>query len=267
MDEIRIPFMTPPEPAEKSKSDLRHPESTHSVGVVQRLVSALAREIAAGVWKPNETLPIESELSRRFNAGRNAVREAVKILAAKGLLRTERRIGTIVRPESCWNLLDSELLAWLLSASPDREVILNELSELRFMIEPAAASLAATHASAQEAMRIFEAYDQMEKNGRSPESDACVEFQKLLFEASRNRFLNALAPAFGLLARSNAEVVIRTGNQPNRNLKEHRQIAEAVSRHDPDGARRATRKLLEKLATDLSDTQKRNRRKSKASVQ
>jgi GntR family galactonate operon transcriptional repressor len=256
--------MQPPEHAQKSKPDLRRHESARSVGVVERLVSALAREIAAGIWKPNETLPIESELSRRFSAGRNAVREAVKILAAKGLLRTERRTGTSVRPESYWNLLDSELLAWLLSASPEREVILNELSELRFMIQPAAASLAATHASAREAMRIFEAYDKMEKDGASPDNRACIEFQKLLFEASRNRFLNALAPAFGLLARTNIEIVIHSRNQPNRNLKEHRQIAEAVSRRDPHGARRATRKLLEKLATDLSDTQKRNRRKSKA---
>jgi GntR family transcriptional regulator, galactonate operon transcriptional repressor len=259
--------MPPPEPAEKSKPDLRRHESAHSVGVVERLVSSLAREIAAGVWKPNETLPIESELSQRFNAGRNAVREAVKILVAKGLLRTERRIGTIVRPETCWNLLDSDLLTWLLAASPDREVILNELSELRSMIEPAAASLAATHASAQEAMRIFEAYDEMEKHAAGPETDACIEFQNFLFEASRNRFLNALAPAFGLLAKENVEAVIRSGNQPNQNLKEHRQIAEAVSRRDADGARRATRKLLEKLATDLSDTQKRHRRKSEATNQ
>jgi GntR family transcriptional regulator, galactonate operon transcriptional repressor len=259
--------MPPPEHAEKSKSDLRHHESAHPSGVVERLVSALARDIAAGVWKPNETLPIESELSRRFSAGRNAVREAVKILVAKGLLRTERRIGTIVRPESCWNLLDSELLGWLLSASPDRDMILTELTELRSMIEPAAASLAATHASAQETMRIFEAYDEMEKRGPGPELDASIEFQKLLFEASRNRFLNALAPAFELLARANVENVIRSGNLPNRNLKEHRQIAEAVSRRDPDGARRATRKLLEKLTADLVDTQKRQRRKSKSDPQ
>ena len=68
-------------------------ESTRSLSVVERLVSALGRDIAGGVWKPDQTLPTEPEIAHRFGAGRNAVREAVKILAAKGLVRTERRAG------------------------------------------------------------------------------------------------------------------------------------------------------------------------------
>ena len=58
----------------------------HSLSVVDRLVSALGRDIVAGVWKPNQTLPTEPEIGHRLGAGRNAVREAVKILAAKGKL-------------------------------------------------------------------------------------------------------------------------------------------------------------------------------------
>src|SRR5437867_1114561 len=106
-----------------------------SASVVDRLVSALGRDIASGVWKPDETLPTEPEISHRFGAGRNAVREAVKILAAKGLVRTERRTGTIVRPERCWNLLDPQVLNWMLLALANRDDVLNELSELRSIIE------------------------------------------------------------------------------------------------------------------------------------
>jgi GntR family transcriptional regulator, galactonate operon transcriptional repressor len=240
-------------------------KSRRAAGVVDRLVIGLARDIAAGVWKPNETLPIETELAHRFGAGRNAIREAVKILVAKGLLRTERRTGTSVRPERAWNLLDAELLRWMLPASADREAVLDELSELRSIIEPTSAGLAATHASALEAMRIFEAYDEMEKGRHEAGIDAYVKFHKLLFEATHNRFLNALAPAFSLVMRSNFEVVARSGNPVVRNLKDHRQIAEAVSRRDPESARRASRKLHEKEVADLSDTQKRERRKSKGS--
>src|SRR5580704_2835005 len=106
-------------------------DSTRSISVVDRLVSALGREIANGVWKPDETLPTEPEIAHRFGAGRNAVREAVKILTAKGFVRTERRAGTIVRPESSWNLLDPEVLGWVLSALGRRDKLLDELSELR----------------------------------------------------------------------------------------------------------------------------------------
>src|ERR1700676_1050670 len=137
---------------------------TRSVSVVDRLVSALGRDIANGVWKPDETLPTEPELAHRFGAGRNAVREAVKILAAKGFVRTERRAGTIVRPESCWNLLAPEVLTWMLSSAANRDNLLDELSELRSIIAPTVAALAAPHASAMETLPICESYDQDRKS-------------------------------------------------------------------------------------------------------
>src|ERR1700692_3738645 len=234
---------------------------TRSVSVVDRLVSALGRDIASGVWKPDETLPTEPELAHRFGAGRNAVREAVKILAAKGFVRTERRAGTIVRPEFCWNLLASEVLNWMLSASANKDNLLDELTELRAIIEPTAASLAAAHASAMETLRILEAYDEIEKfrDEMQKAIDADVTFHELLFEATHNRLLIALVPAFSHLLRTNFEISVRAGKQVNRNLKEHRQIAEAISRRDPDTAQRATRKLLAKNAADLSEMIKKER--------
>ncbi len=236
-------------------------ESTPASGVVERLAISIARDIVRGTWKPNETLPIELALAQRLGAGRNAVREAVKILAAKGLLRTERRTGTTVRPESSWNLLDAELLKWILPASSDSEALLDELSELRALIEPTTATLAAVHASALETMRLFEVYDEIERGDDRTAINARVKFHELLFGASHNRFLTALAPAFSLLIRSNLEVVTRSGNPVSRNLKDHRQIADALSRRDPESARRAARKLLEKEAADFSASQKRERRK------
>lgn len=240
-------------------------EATRSVSVVDRLVSALGRSIAGGIWKPEETLPTEPELAHRFGAGRNAVREAVKILAAKGFVRTERRAGTIVRPEFCWNLLDPEVLSWMLTALANRDNLLDELSELRSIIEPTVAALAATHASAMETLRIFETYDQMEKIPDEMQNviDVDVAFHELLFEATHNRLLIALVPAFSLLLRTNFEISIRAGKPATRNLKEHRQIAEAVSRRDPNGAMRATRKLLTKSAAELAEMIKRERRTRK----
>ena len=246
-----------------SRSKIRDRALAGSASVVDRLVSALGRDIASGVWKPDETLPTEPEISHRFGAGRNAVREAVKILAAKGFVRTERRAGTIVRPEFCWNLLDAEVLHWMLLALVNRDNLLNELSELRLIIEPGVAALAATHASAMETQRIFEGYEQMEKGEMQRFIDANVAFHERLFEATHNRLLVNLVPAFSLLLRTSFEISIRAGKPATRNLKEHRQIAEAVSRRDPDGARRATRKLLERNAADLAEMIKRERRNQK----
>src|SRR6202166_2950187 len=229
----------------------RERESARSVSVVERLVSALGRDIAGGTWKPDETLPTEPEIAHRFGAGRNAVREAVKILAAKGFVRTERRAGTIVRSEFCWNLLDPEVLSWMLSALSNRDNLLEELSELRSIIAPTVTALAATHASALETLRICEAYDQMEKltDEMSRVIDADVAFHELLFEATHNRLLVALVPAFSHLLRTNFEISVRAGKQVSRNLKEHRQIAEAISRRDSEDAKRATRKLLARNAS------------------
>ncbi len=207
-------------------------------------------------------MPTEPELAHRFGAGRNAVREAVKILAAKGLVRTERRAGTIVRPEFCWNLLDHEVLSWMLAATANRDNLLDELSELRSIIGPTVAALAATHASAMETLQICDAYDQMEKHSAEMQKviDTDITFHELLFEATHNRLLVALVPAFSLLLRANFEISVRAGKQTNRNLKEHRQIADAVSRRDPEAAQRATRKLLGKNTADLSEMIKRERR-------
>jgi DNA-binding FadR family transcriptional regulator len=139
------------------------------------------------------------------------------------------------------------------------------LSELRSIIEPAVAALAATHASAMETLQIFEAYDQMEKlrDDIQKTIDADVAFHDLLFEASHNRLLIALVPAFSLLARTNFEISIRAGKPASQNLKEHRQIVEAISRRDPEAARRASRKLIEKNATDLTERIKKERRTRK----
>lgn len=259
----KFPLMTTSDQTEESRWELWNRAPVGSASVVDRLVSALGRDIASGVWKPDETLPTEPEISHRFGAGRNAVREAVKILAAKGLVRTERRTGTVVRPERCWNLFDPQVLNWMLLALANRDDMLNELSELRSIIEPAVAALAATHASSMEALRIFELYEQMEQGEMQTFIDANIAFHQRLFEAAHNRLFINLIPAFSLLLRTSFEISIRAGKPAARNLKEHRQIVEAVSRRDPDAARRATRKLLQRNAIDLAEMIKRERRNQK----
>src|ERR1700676_5749095 len=114
--------------------------------------------IVTGVYSTDNPIPIESELSRQYNASRTVLREAVKMLTAKGLLGSRPRLGTWVQPESNWNLLDPDVLGWLLERkfSP---ALLIEFTEMRLAVEPGAAALAAYVAGAEEKATIRSAIE------------------------------------------------------------------------------------------------------------
>src|SRR5215470_9566359 len=117
--------------------------------------------VVTGVYSTDNPIPIESELCRQYNASRTVVREAVKMLTAKGLLGARPRLGTRVEPESNWNLLDPDVLGWLLERkfSP---ALLIEFTEIRLAIEPAAAALAARRAGATEKAAIQTGIERMQ---------------------------------------------------------------------------------------------------------
>ena len=109
---------------------------------MQKLGSSIVRgELPAG--KP---LPIEAELGKKFGASRTVMREAVKILSTKGLIGQRPRVGTYVHPEEKWDLLDAEVLKWILDRHFSHKLV-REFLEVRIGIEPAAAALAAANAT------------------------------------------------------------------------------------------------------------------------
>ena len=128
-----------------------------------------------------------------FSVSRTALREAYSILSAKGLIVARPKIGTRVRPKAEWNLLDPEVLAWHLAATPSEHLI-DELFALRQMVEPPAAALAASSPLRDTVARIAEAYGRMErlKNGAGDLIGADLDFHMAILEASGNRFLAAL---------------------------------------------------------------------------
>jgi DNA-binding FadR family transcriptional regulator len=76
------------------------------------ILHELGRAIAGGQFAEGMLLPTESELQERFGASRQTVREAIKVLAAKGMVRARKRAGTSVQPRANWNLLDPDVLHW-----------------------------------------------------------------------------------------------------------------------------------------------------------
>ena len=91
---------------------------------------AVGRDIIEGKLRPGGLLPIEADLARELGVSRPSLREGLRALAAKGLVETRTRRGTIVRPKECWDILDSDILAWMANAPPDQEFLM-ALLELR----------------------------------------------------------------------------------------------------------------------------------------
>src|SRR5262249_52343717 len=120
-------------------------------GRALRLHGTIARKlgisILSGEYKPGDLLDSEITASEQFAVSRTAYREAVRILAAKGLVDARPKVGTRINPQSKWHLLDPDVLEWTFEAEPD-VTLLNSLFELRNVVESAAAGLAATRRSA-----------------------------------------------------------------------------------------------------------------------
>ena len=222
--------------------------------VHERVVQALALEIIQGRIRPGQALPTEPELMDRLRASRSAVREAVRELAAKGLVETRRRAGTIVRPRRRWHMFDPDILSWLVSQEPEDE-FLAHLIELRQVIEPAAARFAAMRATLAEIGRIDEALRAMDdqlKDGKSIADqdvydEADVAFHLAIFEASHNPLIEHLGLAVRTLMligfrvqRPYLEHIVQ-GDMKN---DDHRVVLERIQSGDPEGAARAAEQII-----------------------
>jgi DNA-binding FadR family transcriptional regulator len=222
-------------------------EATGLSGQAENLAERAARVIGGAVvngdHRPGAALPIEAELARTLVVSRNVVREAVKTLAAKGLLRTNRRGGTIVLPVLRWNLLDPQVIAWALAAQAHRAGALAELAQLAAMVLPEIAALAARHATTTQTLRLAEACEAIAAADAARTVEAQIAFLVRLFDAARNRIAASLVPAFAALWRA---APLR------RNDAAYRAVAEAVQRRDGTAARQAMSELVAASETGTS---------------
>lgn len=225
------------------------------MNIAQTIVDSLGRRIISGELHADGPALVEQDIISEFGASRNVVREAVKTLAGKNLVRSERRNGTIVQPAGEWNLLDTQVLGWMLSEETTNEALMEALSELRLIIEPEAAALAATRATTKQILRLFDCFEDMQANAY--DADVAIQhdvrFHETLAEACGNPLLRSLSRSIGLLLHANFQLAIQVDNAFIRNLEDHRKIAEAIQNRDPEAARAATIELLSKNQKDLDE--------------
>jgi DNA-binding FadR family transcriptional regulator len=221
--------------------------------LMERVAREIGSRIVGGAYPPGQQLPFEQNIATELGVGRNIVREAIKALVAKGLLKTVRRAGTTVQAKANWNLLDPDVLDWTVHSGGNRDALIAELTQLRRILEPEVAALAAQFASRTDCLRLFSAYEAMERHVNDPVHAIAADilFHERLFEATHNQLIQSLVKAFVVLLRTIFAVSIKNEGGFIRNLKEHLVVAEAIHAKDPEAARAAMRDLLGKNENDL----------------
>ncbi len=218
------------------------------------LVRDLALRILGGEVRPGDTLPTEQALQDEFGISRSALREAVRVLSAKGLVAVRPRIGTAVRPRDDWNRLDPEMLEWSLAIAPDLDFV-RSLMEARGLFEPAAAEFAARRATAQEVADIEAAYFGM-RDSLPHDIVACcaadVAFHRAIMQASHNAVLQQLIGTIQAALGNVFRLTTTNGTSHERTLSAHAQVLDCIRLRDAEGARAAMTGLLEVAAGDLA---------------
>ena len=212
-----------------------------------QIANSLGAAIVTGAYSADNPIPIEAELCQRFNASRSIVREAVKMLTAKGLVASRPRIGTRVAPEANWNMLDPDVLGWLLERkfSP---ALLIEFTEFRLSVEPGAAILAASMAGPVEKTALVQAIARMQAadNGDDDVLDSDIAFHVAVLCASRNRFYAQLTGFISTALR----ISIRTTNRykgMHANVGDHKKVADAIIAGRATAAGEAMRKIIQEV--------------------
>lgn len=217
----------------------------HAPRRYQRVVQQIEQWILDGSMKPGDQLPGEHDLAQQFGVSRTAVREAAKTLREKGLIEPCSGRGTFVTHGMSQIMRQSlDLMSKIgqLDAS-------THLSEVRNILEPHIASLAATRAKEQHLRTMREAFQAMDENLDDPDGyiEADLEFHLGLAQAAGNPLILSLLDSIVGLLREERIRLFQIKGAPQRSQRHHKRILEAVDRRDPEGAREAMRAHLKEV--------------------
>jgi len=221
----------------------------HERSTPPRIHGAIARaigiEIVSGKRPPGFQFGGEIEASSKLGISRTAYREAIRILAAKGMIESRPRAGTRVSPRHRWAILDPEVLAWSFEGEPQPEFV-RGLFELREMIEPGAAALAAQRRTEDHLVLLHAALEEMAKYPlQTAEGQAADQrFHRTLFAATANEPLIALASTIGAAVRWTTRFKTRDGPLSRDPVPDHRKVYEAIASSKPRAASEAMRSLI-----------------------
>ena len=214
----------------------------------EQIVQQIEKSIVKGDLKPGDQLPAERELAVQFGVSRTAVREAVKALREKGLVEAYSGRGTFITDGTSQAVRQSLDLMIKIGQVEG----LNHLAEVRAILEPEIAALAATRIQDPEIATMREAVAVMDRAGEDPdlyiESD--LDFHLALAEGAANPLILSLLDSIVGLLREHRLRIFRVPGGPERGQIYHKRILEAVERRDADKARQAMREHLNQVRDD-----------------
>lgn len=215
-------------------------------GLHAQLVDEVGAAIAGGEIQPGERLDVEG-LEKVHGVSRTVVREAVRVLATKGMVDARPRRGTFVLERELWNMLDTDVLHWVYGGQPETQ-FLASLDEVRHIVEPAGARLAATRRTDEDLVAMRQALQAMHDADTDVDAavTADVHFHRTLAAAAHNDMLGHLEALLlvGLRTRDVLTMRVRFDSD----LPSHTAVVDAIEAQDPDAAEAAMHRLLQRAA-------------------
>jgi GntR family transcriptional regulator, transcriptional repressor for pyruvate dehydrogenase complex len=216
----------------------------------EQIVQQVEGSILKGQLKPGDQLPAERDLAQRFGVSRTAVREAVKTLREKGLVEAYSGRGTFVTNGTSQAIRQSLDLMIRINQQDGSA----NLVELRLVLEPEIAGLAASKIDDQLLATMREAVAIMDRSLRDPDAfvEADLDFHLALAEAVGNPLILSLLDSIVGLLREQRSRIFNVDGGPERGQFHHKRILAAIERRDPEAAREAMRAHLHQVLTDSS---------------
>ena len=216
-------------------------------GATRVAVETLGRRITNDVYLPGQVMPTEPELAESLGVSRATIRDAVKVLSGKGLLRTARRYGTRVRPVEEWNLLDADVVSWHEHGHGRLVVMFAETTELRIILEPGAAELAAERASEEQVDIIVDAARMLESSTGDIQAmfAADCRFHTTILDATGNGMMRQLSPLIATMLRLSYEIGLDQRPAEAVSRDGHSRVAAAIRQGHGAQGRQEMAKMLQ----------------------
>ena len=217
--------------------------------VFEKIAEQIEKRILSGELRSGDRLPTERELSEQFQASRTAVREAMKTLAQRGLVDMRPGRGTIVIDGTSQAMRHSLGLMMMVGQAGNSA----NLVEVREIIEPGIAALAAVRATKEEITAMREAVRVMDDNLN--EANAFIaadnDFHRALAKGTQNALILTLVDSIVDLLSEQRKQIFALSGAPERGQIHHKSILESVVQHDAEAAREAMRAHLQQVREDV----------------
>ncbi len=244
-------------PAPESAEDVIAPPTPAGRGSGRRLRGAIAHylgtAIVTGRIEPGERLTGEVENAEALNVSRSAYREAVQVLTAKGLVASKPKDGTRVLPRSNWNLLDPMVLAWAFAGEPDPQFV-RDLFELRALVEPAVARLAAERRDKDDIKQMKKALAEMRRHTLATEAGRAADraFHDALLRSAHNEVMMSLAASISSAVNWTTIYKQRSRALPRDPVPDHARVFDAIVEGDSERAAQAMQTLVDLALEDTT---------------